>query len=96
MQLRPVRPQPVTAPVWGDRGGRWPLPQPVALVVSADGHSHEQALRAALELRRQEVPTQLDVAGLGLEQALAYAGKQGISQVLIARSDGQRDTYRVE
>ncbi len=80
----------------GDRGGRWPLPQPVALVVSADGHSHEQALRAALELRRQEVPTQLDVAGLGLEQALAYAGKQGISQVLIARSDGQRDTYRVE
>ena len=58
--------------------------------------SYGQALLAAQELRRQGTQAQLEVAGLGVEQALAYAGKQGIAQVLVAHSDGKRDNYRVE
>ena len=74
-------------------GLRWP--QPAALVAPADAQSHGPALAALADLRWQGVAAQLEVAGLDVEQALAYAGKHGMSQLLVARSDGQLDTYRV-
>ena len=83
--------------VAGDRGagGRWAMEQPAVLVASAGVDSDRQALEALFELRRQGVPAQLEVAGQDLQQALDYAEKQGISQVIVVHGDGRQDTYRV-
>ena len=77
-------------------GGRWAMEQPATLVVPADSRSDREALETLFELRRQGVPAQLEVEGWDLPQALDYAKKQGISQVIVAHGDGQQETYRVE
>ncbi len=81
----------------GPEGGQAPsLARPATLVVSADFDSHGEALVAAKELRNQGVSTELDVGGLTLEQALAYASKKGITQVVLVSQDGRRTAHALE
>lgn len=81
----------------GPEGGRrLSLAKPANLVVSADFPSHGEALMAAKELRNQGISTELDVGDLSLEQALAYASKKGIAQVIRVNQDGRRTTHALE
>ena len=71
------------------------LPGPQALVLPAGPESYADALAASRDLRSQGVLNQLEVNGLELQQALAYAGKQAISQVVIVNPGGRRETHAV-
>ncbi|MEK7807001.1 MAG: ATP phosphoribosyltransferase regulatory subunit [Chloroflexota bacterium] len=66
------------------------------LVVAADSESCRQALEATLELHRQGLPAELDVAGRNLAQALAYATSKGMAQVVIVNRDGAHVAHPVE
>ena len=72
------------------------LPQPQALVIADGPESYADALAASQDLRSQGVLNQLDVDGLGLQQALDYAQKQEISQVIVIRPGGHRETHAVD
>ncbi len=72
------------------------LPQPQALVLADGPESYADALSASRELRSQGVLNQVDVCGLGLQQALDYARKQEISQVILIRPGGHRETHAVD
>ena len=71
------------------------LPGPQALVLPAGPESYADALAASRDLRSQGVLNQLEVNGLELRQALAYAAKQAISQVVIVQPGGHRETHAV-
>ena len=71
------------------------LPGPQALVLPAGPESYADALAASRDLRSQGVLNQLEVNGLELQQALAYAGKQAISQVVVVHPGGRRETHAV-
>jgi histidyl-tRNA synthetase len=66
------------------------------LVLAADSESCRQALEATLELHQQGLPAELEVAGRNLEQALAYAARKGMAQVVIVYRDGARVAHPVE
>ena len=72
------------------------LPRPQALVIAGGPESYADALAASQELRSQGVPNQLDVGGLGLQQALDYARKQEILQVILIRPGGHREAHAVD
>ena len=80
----------------GAKGGELPRERSATLVVATDAGSHGQTLLAIRELRQQGVTAELEVGGLDLEQALTYAGKKGISQVVLVQSDGTRSEHAVE
>jgi histidyl-tRNA synthetase len=70
--------------------------RPETLVLAADSESCRQALEATLELHQQGLPAELDVAGRDLTQALAYAARKGMAQVVIIYRDGARVAHPVE
>ena len=76
--------------------GKVALQHPAALVLPADTESYRQTLLTAKELRRRGILTELEVGNLGLEQALAYARKKGMTQVVVVHHDGRRTTHAVE
>ncbi len=78
----------------GDSGPATPRPQ--ALVIADGPESYADALTASQELRSQGVPNQLDVDGLELQQALDYARKQEIPQVIVIRLGGHRETHAAD
>ena len=62
--------------------------------VMADGPgAYEQACRTASALRGKGINTELDVSGLDLGQALAYAQSRGILEVVTVDSIGQVTTH---
>lgn len=62
--------------------------------VMADGPgAYEQACRTASALRGKGVNTELDVSSLDLGQALAYAKRKGITQVVTIDSGGRVTTH---
>jgi histidyl-tRNA synthetase len=67
-----------------------------SLVMAADPAGYQQALRVAVELRQNGAVAEVDVGEKGLEQALAYAAKKKISQVVVVDDDGRRTAHRVE
>ena len=80
-----------------DRGaGNATLQHPATLVLAADAESYKHTLIASKELRGNGRLAQLDVDDLGLEQALTYAKKQGMTQVVVVDREGQRTTHAVE
>ena len=84
---------------WADGGGRSP-PEgsagPEVLVVSAGAGGYRHALTATKELRQQGVQAELEVGGLDLQQALAYANKKGIARVVLVHQDGRRAIHTLE
>jgi histidyl-tRNA synthetase len=66
------------------------------LVLAADSESCRQALEATLELHQQGLAAELDVAGRNLTQALAYAARKGMAQVVIVYRDGAHVAHPVE
>ena len=72
------------------------LPQPQALVLADGPEAYADALAASQELRSQGVLNQVDVGGLELQQALDCARKQEISQVIVIRPGGHRETHAVD
>ena len=80
-----------------DRGvGNAPPQQPTALVLAADTESYKHTLLASKELRVKGLLTELGVGNLELEQALAYARKRGMTQVVVVDQVGRRTTHAVE
>ena len=79
-------------------GAREDLPPepPVTLVLAQDTGSYQQALRTSQELRRQGFRAELEVGGGNLSEALSYATKRGMTQVVLVDQDGQRTSYQVE
>ena len=73
-----------------------PLQRPAALVLAADTESYGHTLLASKELRGKGLLTELEVGNLGLERALAYARKKGMTQVVVVHQDGRRTTHAVE
>ena len=80
----------------GDGGSNSASPSPVALVVAEDAGSYRQALMTAEELRHQGVLAELEVGDRGLEDALGYAGRKGMTQVVVVHHDGKRTTHTVD
>ena len=74
-------------------GARWSPERPEALVLAADPGSYLKALQATSDLRQQGLLVELEVAGQELEQALSYAAKKGIKQVVVVHQDGRRTTH---
>ena len=58
-----------------------------ALVLPSNG-TYQQALKLAKELRGQGRPVEIDVCGMSLEAAIAYAGPAGIGEVIQIAEDG--------
>ncbi len=81
---------------WARKSGNTPLGRPQALVLAADVESCNQALLAAKELRGKGLLTELEVGGLDLARALAYARKKGMTQVVLVHHDGRRAAHAVE
>jgi histidyl-tRNA synthetase len=75
---------------------RWSPERPETLVMAADPGSCLEALRATLDLRQQGPRVELEVAGRELKQALAYAARKGIKQVVVVHQDGRRATHAAE
>ena len=67
-----------------------------ALVLPANSDSYADALAASRDLRSQGVLNQLEVNGLELNEALACARKQAISQVILVHPGGRRETHAVD
>lgn len=67
-----------------------------ALVVMDSSKGFPEAMAATQELRKKGISVELDVDGLDLEKALAYASKKGISQVVQLSSDGERRVHPVK
>ncbi|PKB63818.1 MAG: hypothetical protein BZY80_05220 [SAR202 cluster bacterium Io17-Chloro-G2] len=65
------------------------------LVTGNDSSSDMNALQAAQELRRSGQRVELDVCGLSLDEALAYARSKGIQQVMVAGRDGARTEHQI-
>jgi histidyl-tRNA synthetase len=80
----------------GDDGSEVASPSPLVLVVAEDASSYRQALMTAETLRHQGVPAELEVSGRGLEAALSYASKKGITQLIVVNHDGRRTTHTVD
>ncbi len=76
--------------------GGAPWPSPTTLVAAENAASRRDALTAVDELRRQGVLAELEVGGRGLESALSYAVKRGMTRVLVAHQDGRRTSHTVE
>jgi histidyl-tRNA synthetase len=72
-----------------------PLQHPAALVLAADTESYRHAVIASKELRGKGLLTELEVGNLGLEQALAYARKKEMTQVVVVHHNGRRTTHAV-
>ena len=72
----------------------WPSPE--TLVVAENAGSYQYALTTIEELRLRGVLSELDVGGRGLEGALGYAAKQGMTQVLVVHQDGRNTSHTVE
>ena len=70
--------------------------RPCALVFAAGLESYRHALRVANELRQEGVRAELEVGQRNLEQAIAYATKNRINQVVEVNQDGQRTTHTLE
>ncbi len=73
-----------------------PVLRPQTLVVAAGPESYADALAASRDLRSQGVLNQLEVGGLDLQPALAYARKQNIPQVVLVHTGGRRVTHAVD
>ena len=73
-----------------------PLQHPAALVLAADTESYRHTLIASKELWGKGLLAELEVGNLGLEGALAYARKKGMTQVVVVDQDGRRTTHAVE
>ena len=65
------------------------------LVTGGDSANQDGPLRTAQEMRRSGQNVELDVQGLGLDQALAYARSKGIRQVVVAGPNGTRTEHQV-
>ena len=72
------------------------IKHPMTLVLSADAESYNQSLITLKELRGKGLLTELEVGDLGLERALAYAKKKGMTQVVVVNQEGRRTTHAVE
>ena len=66
------------------------------LVLAADSGSYRQALLATENFRQQGLLTELEVGNLGLEQALLYAKRKGMTQVVLVNKNGERTNHAVE
>ena len=80
----------------GDGGSNSPSPSPVALVVAEDTRSYKNAMVTVEDLRHQGVLAELEVGDRSLEAALCYAGKNGMTQVVVVHHDGRRTTHSVD
>ncbi|MDP6226915.1 MAG: ATP phosphoribosyltransferase regulatory subunit [Dehalococcoidia bacterium] len=74
-------------------GSSWSPEIPDALVLAAGPGSYPEALRATVDLRRQGLRVELEVTRRELEQAISYAAKKGIKQVVVVHQDGRRTTH---
>ncbi len=78
-----------------NKGGAGASSTDSALVVTDGPLRFRDALVATQELRQRGIAAELDVDGLDLDRALAYASKKGINQVVQLSSDGQRKVHTV-
>lgn len=65
-----------------------------ALVLPCNG-AYQEALRLSEEIRSQGRPVEIDVCGMSLEEALAYAGRSGIGEVVQVSEDGSPIAHSV-
>ena len=65
------------------------------LVTGGDSANHGNVLQAAQEIRRSGQTVELDVCGLSLDEAMAYARSKGIQSVVVASQDGTRTEHQV-
>ena len=72
------------------------LGQSAALVLADGPGSCRRALEASNQMRREGQMTELEVNERTLEQALAYANRKRLSQVVVVHQDGRRTAYPVE
>tara|TARA_B100000315_G_scaffold196929_1_gene188222 strand:+ start:1621 stop:2967 length:1347 start_codon:yes stop_codon:yes gene_type:complete len=79
-----------------DGGASWPPERPLALVMAADPGSYSEALRVTSEFRKEGLRAEVEVTQRELGQALSYAAKKGIKQVVVVHEDGRRTTHAVE
>jgi histidyl-tRNA synthetase len=75
----------------GARVLSWPAS---ALVLAEGPENRQHAIGAAREMRQDGLLVELDVGGRSLEQALTYASKKGLNQVVSVSEGGKRTAYR--
>jgi histidyl-tRNA synthetase len=69
---------------------------PSYLVSAADQASQPAALQAVHRLRAEGHRAELDVSEGDLASGLEYAGKRGLSQVVVVRADGNQTVHEVK
>ena len=69
---------------------------PAALVVAEGREAYRYALPVAQEVRQEGSVAEMGLFGWGLAEALDYARKRGLTQVIVVHQDGKRTTHPVE